>query len=222
MGSLLAALTTIVVTALAVLFAVPYFVDWNDYRSAFEAQAAKLVGRPVRVAGSIDLTILPVPVLKVRGLRIADEFGKFEKPFADVEGLNVTLALPPLLSGTLEAKSIELDQPVFRLKIDEFGEGTWQSIGPRAADMLLPVREVILHNVAIKDGALELNDARDTAAKRIDHVSGTFSADSLTGPFHFAGSAAAGGDEREIKLRHRPDQGLLAAAEGIACALGTA
>ncbi len=200
MGSLLAALTTVVVTALAVLFAVPYFVDWNDYRSAFEAQAAKLVGRPVRVAGNIDLTILPVPVLKVRGLRIADEFGKFDKPFADIEGLNVTLALPPLLSGTVEAKSIELDQPIFRLKIDAFGEGTWQSIGPQRADMVLPVREVILHDVQIKDGALEIRDAQDTSTKRIDRVSGTFSADSLSGPFHFSGAASAGGDEREIKL----------------------
>lgn len=199
MGSLLAALTTIVITVLAALFAVPYFVDWNDYRSAFEAQAAKIVGRPVRVVGKIDMTILPVPVLNVRGLRIADEYGKFDKPFAEVEGLNVILALPPLLSGTIEAKSIELDQPILRLKIDEFGEGTWQSIGPQGADML-PVREVILNKVDIKDGAVELRNGREATARRIDHVSGTFSADSLTGPFRFAGLATTGGDAREIKL----------------------
>jgi uncharacterized protein involved in outer membrane biogenesis len=200
LGSLLAALTTIVVTVLAALFAVPYIVDWNDYRSAFEAQAAKIVGRPVRVAGNIDLTILPVPVLNVRGLRIADEFGKFDKPFAEVEGLNVTLALPPLLSGTIEAKSIELDQPVIRLKIDEFGEGTWQSIGPHGFDIPLPVREVILNSVEINDGTVELRNGRETAARRVHRVSGTFSAESLTGPFRFVGSATTGGEEREIKL----------------------
>ena len=200
MGSLLAALTTIVVTVLAALFAVPYIVDWNDYRSAFEVQAAKIVGRPVRVAGNIDLTILPVPMLNVRGLRIADEYGKFDKPFAEVEELNVILALPPLLSGTLEAKSIELDQPVIRLKIDEFGEGTWQSIGPHGFDIPVPVREVILNSVAIKDGTVELRNGQETAPRRIHRVSGTFSAESLTGPFRFTGSATAGGDEREIKL----------------------
>ena len=200
MGSLLAALTTIVLTVLAALFAVPFLVDWNDYRSEFEAQAAKIVGRPVRVAGKIDLSILPVPVLNVRGLRIADEFGKFDKPFAEIEGLNVILALPSLLSGTIEAKSIELDQPIIRLKIDEFGEGTWQSIGPQGLDVPLPVREVILNHVAIKDGAFELRNGREATARRIDHISGTFSAESLTGPFRFAGAATTGGDAREIKL----------------------
>ena len=200
MGSLLAALTTIVITVLAALFAVPYIVDWNDYRSAFEAQAAKIVGRPVRVVGNIDMTILPVPVLNVRGLRIADEFGKFDKPFAEVEGLNVTLALPPLLSGTIEAKSIELDQPVLRLKIDEFGEGTWQSIGPHGLDIPLPVREVILNSVEIKDGSVELRTGQEAGARRIHSVSGTFSAESLTGPFRFAGWATTGDEAREIKL----------------------
>jgi uncharacterized protein involved in outer membrane biogenesis len=200
LGSLLAALTTIVVTVLAALFAVPYIVDWNDYRSAFEAQAAKIVGRPVRVAGNIDLTILPVPVLNVRGLRVADEFGKFDKPFAEVEGLNVTLSLPSLLSGTVEAKSIELDQPVIRLKIDEFGEGTWQSIGPHGFDIPLPVREVILNSVEIKDGSVELRTGQETTARRIHSVAGTFSAESLTGPFRFTGWATTGSDEREIKL----------------------
>ena len=130
------------------------------------------------------------------------------KPFADVEALNVILALPPLLSGTLEAKSIELDQPMLRLKIDEFGEGTWQSIGPHGLDIPMPVREVVLNNVADQG---RRRRAAATARKRppgaIDHISGTFSADSLTGPFHFAGSATTGGDEREIKLSAGADQG---------------
>ena len=101
MGSLLAAVATVVLTALAALLALPYFVDWNEYKAAFEAQAAKVVGRPVRIEGRIDLSILPVPMLNMRGVRIADEFGKFERPFADIEGLDVVLALPPLLSGTM-------------------------------------------------------------------------------------------------------------------------
>lgn len=200
MGSVLAALTTIVLTVLAALFAVPYIVDWNDYRSAFETQAANIVGRPVRIAGPIDLTILPVPLLNLRGLRIADEYGKFEQPFAEVETLNVMLALPSLLSGTLEAKSIELDQPVLRLKIDEFGEGTWQSIGPQSRDMSMPVREVILNNVQIKNGSVELRNGQEPSPRRVDRISGAFSADSLTGPFRFAGAATTGGAEREIKL----------------------
>lgn len=200
MGSLLAALATILLTGLAALLAVPYFVDWNEYRTQFELQAARLVGRPVVIEGDIDMTILPVPRLSLRGVRIADEFGKFERPFAEVEQLNAILSLPPLLSGTMEAKSIDLDQPIVRLKIDEFGEGTWLSIGPYGLNIPVPVREVVLNKVDITDGAIELRKAHQSPAARFDRISGTFSADSLTGPFRFVGVGAIGGGDKEIQL----------------------
>ncbi len=200
MGSLLAALATIIVTALAALLALPYMVDWNDYKAQFEAHAAELVGRPVRIDGNVDLTILPVPTLSLHGVRIADEFGKFERPFAEVEELDAILAVPPLLSGIIEAKSVELDQPILRLKIDDFGEGSWQSIGPYGLDIPLPVREVILDSVGIKDGAIELRRGRQAEPKRIDRISGTFSADSLKGPFHFSGTGSVGGSDKEIQF----------------------
>jgi uncharacterized protein involved in outer membrane biogenesis len=179
----------------------PYVVDWNEYKAQFEAQAAKLVGRPVRIEGKIDLTVLPVPRLDLRGVRISDEFGKFDRPFAEVEELNAVLSLPPLLSGTMEARSIMLDQPIVRLKTDEFGEGTWLSVGPNGFNIPVPIRQVVLNAVEIKDGAIELRHNRDNAAMaRVDHISGTFSAESLTGPFRFAGLGTFDGRTKEIKL----------------------
>ena len=200
MGSLLAALATIIVTGLAALLALPLFIDWNDYKTQFEMQAAKLVGRPVRIQGNVDLTVLPVPTLNLRGLRIADEFGKFERPFAEVETLNAELSIPPLLSGTIEARSIELDQPIVRLKIDEFGEGTWLSVGPHGLDIPLPVSEVVLDRVDITDGAIEMRRAGQSQAARFDRISGTFAADGLSGPFRFEGTGAIGGGGKDIRL----------------------
>jgi uncharacterized protein involved in outer membrane biogenesis len=199
LGSLLAALATIVVSGLALLLAVPHFIEWNEYRAQFETQAAKLFGRPVAIQGDIDLTILPIPRLSIRGLTVSDEFGKFEQPFAEIEEFTAVLALPSLLRGTIEADRIKLDQPVVRLKIDEFGEGSWQSVGPSGLVIPLPVRDVVLNDVAIKDGAIEIR--RDVGAVgRLDRISGTFSADSLSGPFRFNGVGAFGGDPKEIKL----------------------
>lgn len=199
MGSLLAALATIIVTGLTALFALPYVVDWNDYKVQFESQAAKLVGRPVAIEGNIDLSILPVPTLSVRGLRISDEFGRFESPFAEVEEFNAVLSLPPLLRGTMEAKSIVLDQPVVRLKIDDFGEGTWLSLGPHGMTIPVPVRQVVLNRVDIRNGAIELRRATSSTA-RFDRITGHLSADSLSGPFRFDGVGAIGGGDKEIKL----------------------
>jgi uncharacterized protein involved in outer membrane biogenesis len=201
LGSILAALATIVLTVLAALLALPYVVDWNEYKAQFEAQAAKLVGRPVHIEGKIDLSILPIPHLDLRGVRISDEYGKFERPFAEVEGLNAVLSLPSLLSGIVEARTVILDQPIIRLKTDEFGEGTWQSVGPYGLDMPIPVREIVLNAVDIKDGAIELRQSRRQGeATRIDRISGTFSAESLSGPFRFVGLGSIDGRGKEIKL----------------------
>jgi len=199
LGSLLAALATIVLAGLAALFAVPHFVDWNDYKAQFETQAATLVGRPVAIQGDIDLSILPVPRLSVRGLRISDEFGRFDSPFAEVEEFNAVLALPPLLRGTIEAKSVKLDQPIVRLKIDDFGEGTWLSIGPHGLAIPLPVKEVVLNQVDIRDGAIELRRG-ESRATRFDRISGQLSADGLSGPFRFEGVGAIGGGDKKIQL----------------------
>lgn len=198
MGSLLAALTTIIVAVLGLLLAAPYIVDWNAYKDVFEIQAGKIVGRPVRLEGDIDFAILPVPKIYLRGLRVADDFGNFERPFAEAEGFNMVLSLPALISGTVQAKSLELDQPIFRFVIDEFGDGNWQSIGPYEYDLPVVISNLVLDNVQIRDGALELRQGRHSSASRIDRIHGTFIADNLTGPFRFEGKSAIGGRDREV------------------------
>ena len=198
MGSLLAALTTIIVTALAALLAAPYVLDWNQYKYVFEGQAAKLIGRQVRIDGDVDLTILPVPELRVKGLRIADETGSFKTPFVEAESFTMVLALGPLLSGTLDAREMELDQPVIRFQLDAAGRGNWTTLAGAGGGM--PARDIVLHGVVIKDGAVEYRGAPGTTATRIDQISGSFSADSLYGPFRFTGVGAIGRDKRELKF----------------------
>ena len=200
MGSLLAALTTIIVTVLAVALAAPYVLDWNDYKYAFEAQATKMIGRPVRVDGAVGLTILPVPEVSLKGVRVADETGGFSRPFAEAENFNMTLSLAPLLSGTIQAQSIELDQPVIRFQVGANGQGNWTTLGPAQTARGVPAREVVLSNVTIRDGAIEYRDAPGATATRIDRISGSFAADSLSGPFRFTGFGAIGRDRRELKL----------------------
>lgn len=200
MGSVLAALTTIIVTALAAALAAPYVLDWNQYKSFFEAQTAKFIGRAVRIDGEVGLTILPVPEVHLKGLRVADEAGSFQRPFAEVENFTMVLSLSPLLSGTIEAKTIELDQPIIRFVGGADGQGNWPELGPEGAAAILPARDVILQNVAIRDGAVEFRGKPDAPATRIDRISGSFSADSLSGPFRFTGMGALGRDQRELKL----------------------
>jgi uncharacterized protein involved in outer membrane biogenesis len=200
-GSLLAALTTLIVTVLAGLLAAPYILDWNQYKYIFEGQAAKIIGRAVRIEGDVGLTILPVPEVRLGAVKIADEAGSFRSPFIEAEQFTMVLSLSPLFSGTMEARSIELDQPVVRFQIDAQGRGNWTTLGTGAASgAVVPAREVVLHNVNIKDGAVEYRGSPGAPATRIDRISGSFAADSLYGPFRFTGVGGIGRDMRELKF----------------------
>ena len=60
--------TTLLGLAIAFIIALiaalvgPYFIDWNQFRPQFEAEATRIVGTPVRVAGKLDARLLPAPM----------------------------------------------------------------------------------------------------------------------------------------------------------------
>ena len=72
MNSFLLFVAGLLALAMSTLFAAPYFVDWNDYRDVFEAQATKLIGRKVDVGGDVSLSLLPAPVLRFETINVAD------------------------------------------------------------------------------------------------------------------------------------------------------
>ena len=51
------------VIALFAALIVPWFVNWNDYRASFEAEASRILGHRVHVEGDAHATILPSPSL---------------------------------------------------------------------------------------------------------------------------------------------------------------
>jgi len=66
-----------IVALLAALIG-PYFIDWNQFRPQFEAEASKVVGAPVRVAGDLSARLLPTPSLGLRYVVVgrANDLGK--------------------------------------------------------------------------------------------------------------------------------------------------
>jgi len=79
---LLLILGGLVVIALFVALIGPYFVNRNDYKSTFEAEAEKILGQPVRVVGTAKATVLPSPSLTFTNVQVGDT----EQPFRRVEG----------------------------------------------------------------------------------------------------------------------------------------
>ena len=62
--------TTLLGLAIAFIIALiaalvgPYFIDWNQFRPQFEAEASRIIGAPVRVGGALDARLLPTPSLQ--------------------------------------------------------------------------------------------------------------------------------------------------------------
>lgn len=51
----------VVVALLMAALVAPYFIDWTAYRTAFETEAERILGHPVKVRGEASARLLPLP-----------------------------------------------------------------------------------------------------------------------------------------------------------------
>ena len=132
--------TTLLGLAIAVILALvaaligPFFVDWNQYRSHFETEAARRLGLPVRVAGSIDVRLLPSPIVMLNGIEIG---APGTEQTLRARALGIELTLGGLLRGEFRAAQLRLVGPQLTLGLDKDGRlALPQSAGAFALDTL--------------------------------------------------------------------------------------
>ncbi len=192
----------LVALALAALFAVPYFIDWNGYRGVFEEEATRILGREVRVGGNVNVRFLPAPFVRFDKLRIADPSTTTGEPFFRADSFTMRLSVPPLLKGIIEANEIELKRPVLRLAVDADGGGNWRSLSITPGTLPFVPADVTLQSVKIKDGVVALHGPKGIGFAELKGLNGEFKAESIEGPFSFKGTASWQGDRPGAALRH--------------------
>ncbi len=190
--------------ALAALFAVPYFVDWNGYRGVFEEEATRILGREVRVGGNVNVRLLPSPYVSFEKLRIADPTGATGEPFFRAESFTMRLSAPPLLKGIIEANEIVLEKPFVRLAVDANGDGNWRSFQVASASLPFIPAGVTLQSVKINDGTIALHGPKGIGFAQVGGLNGELKAESINGPFSFKGVAETAVGEREVRLATGP------------------
>ncbi len=188
------------VIALAALFAVPTMIDWNGYRGVFEEEASKVLGRDVRVSGDVNVRFLPTPYVRFEKLRLADVSGQTGQPFLSADSFTMWLAISPLIRGVLEANKIELERPVLKLALDDKGGGNWSSIRLQPGSLPFVPRDVTLHSVKLIDGTVAIFNASAQSVMRVEKINGELAADGLAGPVRFGGTAAWGGEARDLRF----------------------
>ncbi len=172
----IAAILLIVVLTTALVG--PYFVDWNAHRGEIEARLSELLGGRVTIAGPIDVKLLPRPIFKLQQVRIAGT-----APGAgtvSAERVDVELAVTALLRGEIRFVDADLTRPHITLRAADDHSIMLPRLGGTNPD------RVSVGHIAIHDGTLTLaRTGKDDVA--LTGLEGDGEAESLTGPFKFAG-----------------------------------
>src|SRR4051794_22574249 len=114
-----------IILALVAALVGPHFVDWTQYRARFESEATRLAGMPVRIAGPIDVSLLPTPTLTLGRI----EFGPAPQPQGRVRELYAELALGALVRGEVRAAELRVTGPELSLGLGPSGRLDWPSSG---------------------------------------------------------------------------------------------
>jgi uncharacterized protein involved in outer membrane biogenesis len=183
--------TTLLGLAIAFIIALiaalvgPYFIDWNQFRPQFEAEATRVLGAPVRVGGKLDARLLPAPSLHLHSVVVggANDLGKVRADKLDVE-----FSLGSLMRGEVRATELTINRMSLDLGLDSRGRIDWPAssgtlnLGSLAIDRLNLTGRIALHDSASRS-TLELNDIAFSGDVR--SLAGSIRGD---GNFLFAGT----------------------------------
>lgn len=221
--------TTLLGLAIAFILALlaaligPYFVDWNQFRPQFEAEATRIIGVPVRVAGELDARLLPAPTLRLRSATFGgnNDLGRLRADKLDVE-----FSLSSLMRGEWRATELSVGGMAVDLGLDAKGKvdlpstasGTF-NLASLAIERLNLTGRIALHEAASRS-TLELNDIVFSGDVRSLAGSvrgdGNFTAAGVRYPFRVSSGPSPDGSATRLHLNIDPgERAILADLEGV-------
>lgn len=221
--------TTLLGLAIAFILALlaaligPYFIDWNQFRPQFEAEATRIIGVPVRVAGELDARLLPAPTLRLRSVTFGgnNDLGRLRADKLDVE-----FSLSSLMRGEWRATELSVGGMAADLGLDAKGKvdlpstasGTF-NLASLAIERLNLTGRLALHDAASRS-TLELNDIVFSGDVRSLAGSvrgdGNFTAAGVRYPFRVSSGPSPDGSATRLHLNIDPgERAILADLEGV-------
>ncbi|MEO1749026.1 MAG: AsmA family protein, partial [Pseudomonadota bacterium] len=165
----------LLVLVLLAALAAPLFVNFDDYRARFEAEASRIFGQPVLVNGHISAQLVPFPSITLNDVQVGDS----DNPLMEASSLALFAELAPFLSGQIRIFDAQLNDPVLQL---EMAEG-WSPQGALELPGLPSGVEVELENATISNGRILVRDAVNAQTWTVEVSQAEVSANSLAGPW---------------------------------------
>lgn len=153
----------------------PYFIDWSSYRTAFEAEASRIIGQPVKVRGDADARLLPFPSVTFSDVVVGDE----AEPSMTISRFSMDAELAPFLSGEVLIFDMRMEAPKAVVRVLEDGSLDW-ALKRKPTP---PGDLVVLERVNISDADITIVDDQNGRTHRLRGINALVSAKSLSGPW---------------------------------------
>ncbi|MFC7053751.1 AsmA-like C-terminal region-containing protein [Hansschlegelia quercus] len=190
MNNTLTGLGLALVLALFAALIGPLFVDWSAYRDDFAREAGRLIGAPAKVAGDVEVRLLPTPYARFHGLSAGD--GKRRLAVDEVE---IELAFAALLKGEFKAERLLLRRPKLEIEINADGAVATPFTAKRAAG---DADRISFDRAEIEGGAIVIS--APSGRYQLHDISGVAEAASLNGPLRFDGAGSLSGARSALRL----------------------
>lgn len=122
------AIGIVVVLLIALVIALPFFIDLNDYKPQISDAVHEATGRELDIKGDIDLSLFPWIGLELGAVQLSNAEGFADVPFAQMERMDIKLKLLPLLKKSVEMKAIVLHDLGLNLEVNKQGVSNWDDL----------------------------------------------------------------------------------------------
>lgn len=180
-----------VILVLSALLVGPYFVDWNRHRDWLAAKLSEAAGAQIRIAGPIDVELLPRPIFRASQISIAGATP--QDPHLAAERLDAELSIDGLLQGAVTFVEARLASP--RLDITMRRDG---SLVLSPLDIANPQKFQFNH-LSIENGTIAVKDEGGADRYVLGGIAAQGEAETLFGPVKLSGSAQ--GSDGALKFR---------------------
>jgi uncharacterized protein involved in outer membrane biogenesis/tetratricopeptide (TPR) repeat protein len=177
-----------IILALVTALVGPLFVDWGRFRDAFEAKAQHLTGLEVKIAGPIEVHLLPTPTVKLQEIE-----AKRAGDVVRARSVQIEFALDALMRGEFRAANIAVTGPEVALGLDRNGRFEWSAAGSDA-------EALSMDRVSVEDGRVTLSDARSGGTLTLEKLTFHGELRSLAGPAKGDGAFVVAGEPYAYRL----------------------
>jgi AsmA protein len=189
--------------AVAAVAAIPWLLDTPAVQAQVAQAVSHALGRPVKLA-SLSVSLLPLPSVRLKDLRVADDPAFGTGPFVTVGEGKIRIRLRPLLSGRIELADLTLVGARIALIEDAAGRFNVTSLGvPAPASPGSPrggvgrsggasASPVLLSNIRVVDGYLQYQKLGSShPALSLQQINATLRQSALREALSLSGDAIA-------------------------------